>query len=231
MLSRSIAVCILVALVNLSTSRPAHAGSAAAAYQPIATFKHFGGGSTGPYLFDQVRFEIGFATPYVTPPAELNQPIFSNTQLTTDDDGLRFFANAENTSGFAGFVNAFHQQDQGFFYTRITAVDDVKPDQWLTRTGARPLDESGSPLHYTLAPDLKGYEITAVELVIDQIDIETRLGTNGAAETSFFQKHHVNFYGHAKPQTPQAVPTPTAAAAGVGLLGLTLSRRRRRLAD
>lgn len=236
MLTRLLFNCMIAAFLALSTPWSAHAGTVTPADQPIGSFKHFGGGFggfhngsfSGSFPFSEVKFEVGFAIPSVTPIEELNQPIFSNTKLTTSSDGVRFFANAKNTPGFTAFTDAFHQQDQGTFYTLVTALDGAKPNHWLTRMGARPLDESGSPLHYTLAPDLKAFKITGVELVVDLIDIETQLDPNGLAKTSFFQKHTVNIYGHAKSEPPRAVPTPTAAAAGLGLLGIALSRRRSR---
>ncbi|WP_221435395.1 hypothetical protein [Algisphaera agarilytica] len=211
---------IAATLTAAVLSSAAHAASVPAGSQLIDTLFTANGGSGQVVDYDTLRVEIGFAQPgnaIINVLGPMDGTLFTNRQLTTDDDGTRLVATADNDPGFNDFVAALTQPAGRVVNSRLTALPDQQPDFFLANF-AKELPASAQAI------DWSDWQIDAVELVIKEIEIAPVQFNRDASGTTVFLQQEVNVFGRA---AVQAVPTPTAAAAGLGLIGLMAGRRRK----
>ncbi|MEM7625568.1 MAG: PEP-CTERM sorting domain-containing protein [Planctomycetota bacterium] len=207
MLSRTLAITLL--LGALLCVPAAQAGLIPTGSERIASFRH-GGGFTGSIHFDTIRYEIGFTTiRFYEPRDPYVFPLFTDAVVTTHDDGSAFVTTPDDAPHFADFVSALATGDHGYLYTRISMITPDQPDQWLMFVNPAAVDENDRRIPLDTAFDYGNYRITAIELVVNQVDIDTRPSAEGPLETAFFQRHRINVYG-------RPIPEPATA----GLLGL-----------
>jgi len=155
--------------------------------------------------------ELRFGTNTVVQPGHA---LFENAVVTTSSTGTSFVANASNDPQFAGAVNLLTNGNTSDPVLRTTGLRSfgwsagaLTEQSWAASTGA--------------PADFSGYEITSLELFINNFWFETP-GTNPNGNgnwTDFKIDRRLRIFG-------QPVPEPACAGTGA-LLSAALLRRRR----